>query len=142
MAAPLALAPLWGIAYSLLTMAFTTERADLRAMLTSCQRDSLDVAYSNVGTLPAIIKTESFSLISGPHEWMVPYKIRPDRATLIVSPKEAVQLVHYAPYIGDTKTTFVNEQTGSGACRYQLTVTWSDFSDVAHTLVKECACPT
>lgn len=137
--------PLWGIAGSLIKMAFTDPTAQVEAALTSCGVEDIRVAYENSGKSSAIVTGVTFARIEEGK------RIIPDDITvrgeqgdldIVVSPNQPPVTVTYYAYSEQMKTKFIPSSELRSSCFYELEVRWMDFEGSQETILRRCSCPS
>lgn len=121
----LGMIPVVTIAVSLYKIAFSEKSADVRAELVRCNSQQFDIAITNVGEVPAIVSKVTFRSPDTPPQANT-FTIRrtgiDPSPTFSVDPADAVKIVSYQAFIGETRTRFPQFPKGATTCKYRITV--------------------
>lgn len=136
----LGILPLWGIATSL---TFPSKNAEVEAVILSCNKSEIVVAFANSGKIAGIITDAQFELVYGNTVIKPKYEVRAFQhdPSFVVSPNLAPELVTYKPYISDTETIFVSRENNDSSCSIKATINWVDFKGAKNKFVRKCKCP-
>ena len=139
----LGLAPLWGIANSLKTIALSSKTADISAVLTSCASDYFNLTLANSGNLAGIVTETNFRLKLNGKSHQPSYQVRAsdDISDIVISPNQPPVQFKYQAYNRKMPTNFTSESIGYSSCQYALTIKWIDLKQNSNQLSLECECP-
>lgn len=136
----LGIVPLWGIASSLNKIAFSPKTANVEAVLTSCNKDRITVAFANSGKFDGIVTDVNFALMQDGKRNESDWELRPN-SNVVVRPNEPPVLVTYLAYIGNTETDFISGPQTDKLCSFVVEINWMDFKGSTKKISRECSCP-
>jgi hypothetical protein len=139
-AAILGIAPLWGIAGSLIRMA-AADKANIEAAIINYDSREMAVAYVNSGKRDGILTNVDFYVLKDGSRVKSNIRIKPNE-TKVISPNAPPVTVRYSAEIGGEDTKFYTWDKSTPSCYYNLDISWIDFSgETVNHVKRKVPCP-